>query len=263
MSISITCSSCSTKLKAPEKKAGRSIFCPKCQASLLVPSVVVARAVPQQPVPVAQSHINRVSQSSEVESSPAATNSSEVSASTPIATGREINAADRWLIGHRWTVLLIGYTSLTTFGLLFYLMKYVQPYILTNNSQLALGIASSFLITGFLLTSVGHIIIITNPLKRATNKPNPKRQKLQIIAGVVVLAIIGFLLLAIKIPAYLDRQDSSQNRQQWQEENAFYSTADPGFISYDETKRKATMNDTDRMLRSTGQGNSIPEHRRR
>ena len=45
MSISITCTSCDTQLKAPEKASGRSIPCPKCKAVLTVPHIIMAKAV--------------------------------------------------------------------------------------------------------------------------------------------------------------------------------------------------------------------------
>ncbi|MBL8822292.1 MAG: DUF3784 domain-containing protein [Planctomycetia bacterium] len=59
MSISITCSSCGSKLRAPDKTAGRSILCPKCKTSCTVPNVNNPTpgnaATPQPTVPVQSS----------------------------------------------------------------------------------------------------------------------------------------------------------------------------------------------------------------
>jgi predicted RNA-binding Zn-ribbon protein involved in translation (DUF1610 family) len=52
MSLSITCSSCGAKLRAPDNAAGRTFKCPRCGNELIV-AALVDRVASQPPPPIA------------------------------------------------------------------------------------------------------------------------------------------------------------------------------------------------------------------
>lgn len=234
MAISVSCPGCGAILKAPDKAAGKSSKCPHCGRQV---KVSTGHTSPDEQIPV-------------------------IVAKPPTVQASQPTAAERFLQRHRWTIIFTGYGLLALFALAYYLYSNYKPNFLIHNPELFETPAYVLLMTGVLTTILGHIFYFTFAPPRSPKETNPKRQKIKLIAGVVFFGILGLLLLYVKAPTYFDRQDSSLSRQQWQEENAFYSTTDPGFVGYDEARRKATMNDVDRMLRSTGQGNSIPKHRR-